>query len=141
MIVSFRDGRVRLRSPALRSKTTLEEVSGMLAAYPGVETIETNARTGSLLVHYDPAAIPRVHLDMAIAMLESRCQVPNACPARNFSMFTKRMVRKLEKRLLLGGAIMTLAGSVNGVKPLHTIGGALFLLCSLRHLYVRRRAF
>ena len=141
MIVSFREGRVRLRFPALYSKKILEEIGGMLAAYPGVETIESNARTGSLLVHYDPAAISRERLDTAVAMLESSYPVPSARPGRGRTMSRGLALRKIENRLLLGGALMTLAGTLRGVKSVHAAGGAFFLLCSLRHLYVRRRAF
>ena len=82
MIVSFRDGRVRLRSPALRSETALEEVGRMLAAYAGVKKIETNAYTGSLLVLYDPAMISTEQLNLAAAMLESRFILPAAGPGR-----------------------------------------------------------
>jgi hypothetical protein len=132
---------VRLRFPALYSKKTLEEIGGMLAAYPGVETIESNARTGSLLVHYDPAAISRERLDTAVAMLESRYPVSSSRPGRGRTMIGGLALRKIENRLLPGGALITLAGTVRGVRSVHAVGGAFFLLLALRHLYVRRRAF
>jgi hypothetical protein len=141
MIVSFRDGRVRLRSPVLCSQKTLEEIKAMLAAYAGVEKIETNARTGSVLVLYDPAVISQAHLDMAIVMLASRfpALAPHQRQAR--ATINGRTLRKIENRLLCGGALMTLAGTVRGMKPLHITGGVLFFLLAARHLYVRRNAF
>jgi len=141
MIVSFRDGRVRLRSPALRSETALEEVGRMLAAYAGVKKIETNAYTGSLLVLYDPAMISTEQLNLAAAMLESRFILPAAGPGRAGPAFKSLMSRKIENRLLLGSAVMTLAGAVSGMKPLHITGGALLILFAARHLHLHRKAF
>ena len=141
MMVSFIDGRVRLRSPALRSEKALEEIQSSLAAYSGVKKTESNARTGSLLVFYDPAAISRELLGMAVASLESRLPAPAPCPGRRCCMQNDLRLRKAENRLLCGGALMALAGAVSKVKPLHIAGGILFLLLAGRHLYVRRKAF
>jgi hypothetical protein len=139
MIVSFRDGRVRLRSPALCPPKALEEIKGMLAACAGVEKIESNARTGSLLVLYDPAALSQAQLDMAIALLESR--FPALAPRRNQKRSNTPGLtwRTIEKRLLCGSMLATLAGAVSGMKPLHIAGGALFFLLAARHVYVRRK--
>ena len=139
MIVSFIDGRVRLRSLTLRSEKVLEEMRGRLAVFAGVEKIETNARTGSVLVHYDPAAISRERLNMAVALLESRRPVPASGPVRGSLMPNTLALRKIENRLLCGGALMALAGAVSKVRPLHAAGGILFFLLAGRHLYVRRK--
>ncbi len=141
MIASFIDGRVRLRSPALCSQDTLEEITGMLSAYAGVKKIETNARTGSLLVLYDPAAISREHLNMAVAMLESTLQVPASRPKGSGSRRKGLTLRKIENRLLLGGALITLVSAAGNMKSLHVAGGALFLLLAARHTYARRAVF
>jgi hypothetical protein len=113
----------------------------MLAAYAGVKKIETNAYTGSLLVLYDPAMIYPEQLNLAAAMLESRFILPAAGPARAGPPFKSLMSRKIENRLLLGSAVMTLAGAVSGMKPLHITGGALFILFAARHLHLRCKAF
>jgi len=140
MMVSFIDGRVRLRSPALRSEKVLEELKGSLAAYAGVTKIESNARTGSLLVLYDPAAISRERLDMAVAWLESRFPVPTPRHSRGHAALSAPALRKLENRLLCGSALMALAGAVSRAQSVHIAGGILFFLLAGRHLYTRRKA-
>ena len=140
MMASFIDGRVRLRSPALRSEKVLEELKAGLSAYAGVHKMESNARTGSLLVFYDPAAISRERLDMALAWIERRFPVPTPRPGRGRPASHALAPRKLENRLLCGSALMTLAGAVSRVKSVHIAGGMFFFLLAGRHLYVRRNA-
>ena len=140
MMVSFIDGRVRLRSPALRSEKSLAEIQSGLSAYPGVKKTESNARTGSLLVFYDPAAISRELLGMAVASLAGRLPAPAPDPGRRRCMLSGIRLRKLETRLMCCGALTALAGAVAKAKPLHVAGGMLFFLLAGRHLYVRRKA-
>ncbi len=46
-------GRIRLRVPAARSNPALlEQIGAVAKAIPGVEGIESNATTGSVLIHY-----------------------------------------------------------------------------------------
>ncbi|MDR2745756.1 MAG: cation transporter, partial [Desulfovibrio sp.] len=59
MIASFFDGRVRIRADALKKPENLDMARSLVQARPGVLKVESNARTGSLLVHYDPAVITR----------------------------------------------------------------------------------
>ncbi len=140
MIVSFRDGRVRLRSPALRSPETVEEITGILSAYAGVEKTESNVRTGSLLVLYDPAAISREHLEMAVTLLEDRLQSSHS-PSKRCGLLGKSLTpRKIEKGLLLGSMVVTVIGALSNAKTLHISGGTLFLLLAARHVHARRNA-
>jgi len=55
VIVSSTPGRVRVRHPALRSRSRAEQARDLLLALPGVESASGDARLGSLLVTYDPA--------------------------------------------------------------------------------------
>ncbi|MDR2161029.1 MAG: hypothetical protein LBO77_02665 [Desulfovibrio sp.] len=71
MISSFFDGRVRIRSRALSDPATLESVTRLLEAQPGVRRIAANARTGSLLVEYDPQILSREKVQMAMETLSA----------------------------------------------------------------------
>jgi hypothetical protein len=137
MIVSFREGRARLRSPALREAGMLEKVGNMFAVREGILKTEGSIRTGSLLVIYDPSVIAGERLREAAAMLESLAPVSGEAPARERA----RRARRAEKRLLLAGALLTLTGAACGLKTLHAAAGSLFLLMASKHLYDRRRAF
>jgi hypothetical protein len=136
MIVSFREGRARLRSPALREAGALEKIGGMLAALEGILKTEGNARTGSLLVLYDPSVISGERLHAAAAMLEDVFPVPDGSSAREKA----RGTRKAEKRLLLAGALLTLIGAACGSRTLHVAAGSFFILMASKHLYDRRKA-
>ncbi len=134
MIRSFRSGRVRLRAPSLRAEGALDEIRNMLAAYPGIREIQTNTRIGSLLVSYDPARISEESLHAAVAALKEKFPAP-VCKK------TGPTLRKAEKRLMLGAALLSLSGAMFDRMPLHKIGGAAFFLLAGRHVFCRRRAF
>ena len=61
-VSSFTDGRVRIRHPALRRADTLQTVLGALKAMNGIQSVEGNVASGSLLILYDCATIPRERL-------------------------------------------------------------------------------
>lgn len=51
-------GHFRVRTPMLREAHVLDEITAIVRMVPGVTFIEAKARTGSLLVKYDPAILP-----------------------------------------------------------------------------------
>ena len=65
---SFVDGRVRLRHPALRNENVLQRAAERLRALEGVQSVEGNAASGSVLIVYDSERIPR---DRVIALGEA----------------------------------------------------------------------
>lgn len=77
MIASSIPGRIRLRHAALRRPERLEQLARSLSDWPEALTLEPNARTGSLLLHYDSSLL-------APAESERRCAagaVAAAAPA------------------------------------------------------------
>ncbi|MDR2500812.1 MAG: heavy-metal-associated domain-containing protein [Treponema sp.] len=58
MIVSFSPGRVRLRFKELKNKAVAEQAYTRIMANPGITAVEVNPRTGSILIEYDPDALP-----------------------------------------------------------------------------------
>ncbi|SDF52833.1 HMA2 domain-containing protein [Desulfovibrio legallii] len=59
---SFMDGRVRIRHPALQHEHVAGIAKSGMEAVPGVHAVECNPLSGSLLIHYDSAALPRERL-------------------------------------------------------------------------------
>ena len=59
---SFVDGRVRIRHPALRHDGVLRMAREKMGAIEGVQSVEGNSVSGSILITYDSRAIPRERL-------------------------------------------------------------------------------
>ena len=59
---SFVDGRVRIRHPALPHESVLRLAREKMEAINGVHAVEGNSVSGSILITYDSAAIPREKL-------------------------------------------------------------------------------
>lgn len=64
-------GRVRIKTPELKGNTILlQEVAGCFQGQEGIEGIETNPLTGSVVIVYDQQIMPVQH--MANLLLECR---------------------------------------------------------------------
>lgn len=145
MIVSFVEGRVRVRHPALKDAETMATIESMLADYPGVLQAVPNPVTGSLLVHYDPEQISTDDLKAAAAMLEaqlgpatSAAGVPGSSPGFSIpESFFNWLPRKCETNLLNAGFSLCLLGLVAS-KKLHTVAGGAFAALTLFHALRRR---
>ncbi|GAB1252960.1 HMA2 domain-containing protein [Desulfovibrio falkowii] len=59
---SFVDGRVRIRHPALRNGSVAALAETRLKAIAGVNAVECNPVSGSVLILYDSKAIPKERL-------------------------------------------------------------------------------
>lgn len=59
---SFVDGRVRIRHPALRHENVLRLAREKMTAIDGIQTVDGNSVSGSILITYDSKAIPRERL-------------------------------------------------------------------------------
>ena len=67
LVASALPGRVRLRGPVLRQARALAQARSALQAQPGVIRVQTNARVGSLLLHYDAATLPQPQAEALLA--------------------------------------------------------------------------
>ena len=59
---SFVDGRVRIRHPALRHEGVLRLAREQMGSITGVQSVEGNSLSGSILITYDSKTIPRDQL-------------------------------------------------------------------------------
>ena len=61
-VTSFSDGRVRIRHPALRREAVAATAREKLAAIDGVLSVDFNTVSGSVLILYDSARLPKERL-------------------------------------------------------------------------------
>lgn len=59
---SFVDGRVRIRHPALRHEGVLRLAREKMSSIEGVQSVEGNSLSGSILITYDSKTITRARL-------------------------------------------------------------------------------
>ena len=77
-IKSFTDGRIRIRHPALHRQATADIAVQNMSAVPGIESVESNTVSGSLLILYDPGVLGKAEL---IPMGEAWAEYFNAVVA------------------------------------------------------------
>lgn len=70
MLVSYAEGRVRLRFKELQNKATAKTVEQYINAIEGIEMVEVKPLTGSILIQYNPTVLPtQVLLQKGLAAL------------------------------------------------------------------------
>lgn len=145
-VVSFIDGRVRLRHPALKNREQAELATAFISGVDGVTEARANPMTGSLLIFYDAEKLSREKLlDMArqgASLLPDDEQAhdgksPAACCAR--VLLGRKATRLVDKALLVSLAA-SLVGAITGMGTVHRVTGAVFALASIQHMAAHRKA-
>jgi len=138
MIVSFFDGRVRIRREELKNPETMDLVAGLIRSQSGILKLFPNLRTGSLVVIYDSEKIPRETIQEIAVMLEKQVgpvtrkeKSPQKARSRTFS--------PLEETGFLAGfyTLTLLSGFID--KRAHVAFAMLFTGFTAAHVYIRRR--
>lgn len=135
-IVSSLPGRIRLRDTALRQPDRLERLRAVLAGMDGVLSVEGNAKTGSLLLHYDAAS---TDTDLIEASVEQAADAEFASPRPAYRPSTRVRLNRYAKRGMLVSLTASLVLAAAGQKRWHAITGGAFVACLLVHLAVHRR--
>ncbi len=134
MIASYFEGRARIRHKALKNADNMENVLALLKFYPGVHDAVPNLATGSLLVTYDPEAIPLEDLQKALQALEENFGPDASSPRRRF-----KLTRQQENALLNAAFFLTMGSLfLPGGKRIHRYVGGFFAMLALDH-YLKRR--
>ena len=162
-ITSFVDGRVRLRHPALKDAATAELVCSVVGAVDGISAVQSNPRTGSLLIFYDAEKLSREQLlDLAEqgapfmpgmngegapteAAERAEGEKRNPCklcaPVDELLGFlTKRSTTRFIDRAMLVSLMASLAALPLGNRTVHTAAGGVFVGGLLQHLLAHRKA-
>lgn len=150
-IASSIPGRLRLRHTLLRDPARLARLGEDIGRWPQVSEVNANARTGSLLVRYDAAALREAECARRCAeavagllpapLADAESPAPTATAARASRRAGTSRVRA--NRLAKGGMLASLAASMvlaaMGAKRLHIWTGVFFLHALGVHLWVHRR--
>ena len=135
-IVSAVPGRLRLRDAALRDSEKLERLRCTLAAFGGVQSVDSNHKAGSLVVRYDVASLEPRRIE---AQVEAAAAVELAKPSPRGRKSRRVQVNRYAKRGMLASLGVSLLLAAIGRKRWHALSGGLFVACLLVHLGVHRR--
>ncbi len=132
-IVSSLPGRIRVRLPQLRDAARLARLHDALAACHEVRDCQFNPATGSLLLHYDPAACdPQAMENLVDEAVDAELAAPRPeTPAIR--------ANRASKRIMLGSLAISLGYAALGRKRPHIIAGGIFLAALAVHLSVHRK--
>lgn len=135
-ITSFVDGRVRLRYPALRDNAIAALVSETVSGIEGIDSVQANSVTGSLLIFYNPKKLSREQLlELAEQGADFLPQTKAcSCPSRK-----KPVLNRTVNRLLLASLAASLIGIAAGRPNLHSTAGGLFAALCLGHIISHKK--
>ncbi len=156
-IVSFTEGRIRIRHDALRDATLGQEVCTFLQDMNGIESVEYKAITGSLLIRYDDENISQEEISvlleqgqewlnenapsMSASAQATETQTKSCCgilPNMSCSL-TSAQKRKLYNRTMLSTFLVTLLSGGVGNKKAHYLAGGAFAALTLAHIWRMRK--
>lgn len=134
VLVNAVTGRLRVRSPILRTRRAAEPIEAEVRAIPGVSEVRLNPAAASLVVLYDPQ---QVEMEVLEERLERLCTDHQAR--------AQRRRRDLSRQINLAGKVgmlTTLAGTIGyaylGSKKTHERMGWAFLAFTAYHLLRNR---
>lgn len=143
-ITSFIDGRVRLRHPALKDPSLAEAACSVLSGVEGVESVQANPVTGSLLMFYNPKKLSKeALLDLAKEGLALLPKGEHKAPPKSSSllnMMLSRNAARMVNRTMLISLLLCVASAFTGMPALHRTAGMAFALSSLQHMAAHRKA-
>ncbi len=155
IIVSYTEGRVRLRHVLLKNPVLGAEIISMLNSFPGIENIQHKSLTGSLLINYDPEILNEEAITALLAQgeewLKENTPVKESVSldknAQKQSFPTekpKKILTKDQKRKIFYGGMITsfmtmlVSGGV-GSKKTHYVAGSIFAGLTLMHMWRMRK--
>ena len=137
-IVSSLPGRIRVRDKRLREPGKLRELSTELAKIDAITELQGNARTGSVVVNFDPAAIEIAALEAKLDAAVDKVLADTLKPP----LLTKKRVNRYNKIAMVGSLAASLALTMTRRKRwrrLHALTGYVFVANLGVHLYLYRK--
>lgn len=141
-IVSNCRGRMRLRSPAIKNPDTAEKLLEQLKDVSGVETLDINERTGSLLVKFVPELFDGK--EFSGIFLKNIRQTPKSeilpkVSEKVVSAFKSREMRRFENRSLTVFGAATVASLFFKAWKFHTWAGVIYTGFTVLHMIRYRK--
>jgi Heavy metal associated domain 2 len=140
-IVSSIPGRIRIRDNKLRDQTILDRLKTELLNISVITTLESNRRTGSLLVRFSKNSVAMPSIEAQIDSAVDRVIGNPAASQRLLSKKNLNRYNKIAMLLLLGTSLFTLnlAGRKRRIRW-HRLTGYLFLANLGVHLFTYRKS-
>lgn len=138
-IVSSLPGRIRVRDKRLRDQTRLNELKKTLLKIAAITELHGDARTGSIVVNFDPSAIEIAALETKIDLAVDKVLAESLTPP----LLTKKRVNRYNKIAMVGSLAASLALAAARRKRwrrLHALTGYLFVANLGVHLYLYRKS-
>ncbi len=138
-IVSSLPGRIRVRDKRLRDQTRLNELKKTLLKIAAITELHGDARTGSIVVNFDPSAIEIAALETKIDSAVDKVLAEPLTPP----LLTKKRVNRYNKIAMVGSLAASLALAAARRKRwrrLHALTGYLFVANLGIHLYLYRKS-
>jgi hypothetical protein len=93
-------GRLRLKTRSLKnSEDKAAEIRALLRQLPGIETIEINLLTGSMLVRYDPASITSAQILGLLVTNSVITSIPESLPRPPLNLHDRAMPAEAAKNV------------------------------------------
>ena len=143
-IVSFVDGRVRLRHTALKDAAMAQMAVSVVSGVEGITFVKANPATGSLLIHYNPEQLTREQLlvlaEQGMAFFPEESLKEKASRQDICSALFGRKANRFVDRAMLVSLIATLAALPLGNRTVHTAAGGVLVGGLVQHLLAHRKA-
>lgn len=138
-IVSSLPGRIRIRDKRLRDQARLNELRKELLKIAAITQLKGDARTGSVVVNFDPSVIEiaalETQLDSAVDKVLAESLIPQ--------LLTKKRINRYNKIAMMGSLAASLAFATARQKRWrrwHVLTGYLFVANMGVHLYIYRKS-
>lgn len=139
MICSFIPGRIRLRSPLFTDEKAVALVMDMLKNQPGLEKIENNLNTGSLLIFYDPDKLDQEAALAALELLETEEKTEPISKGRPSLPSIRLNKDAIEYMSMLGAFAVCVSSTFLRSKGLHVYSGLALAGLTVQHLIKYRK--
>lgn len=138
-IVSSLPGRIRVRDKRLRDQARLNELKKGLAKIAAITELQGDARTGSVVVNFDPSAIEIAALETKIDSAVDKVLAEPLTPP----LLTKKRINRYSKIGMVGSLAASLALAAARRKRWrhwHALTGYLFVANLGVHLIIYRKS-
>ncbi len=140
-IISSIPGRIRVRDKNLRDQARLEQLKKTLSEINAITELQENARTGSLLIHYDREA---VELEDMESIINSAVDAVMGMLPKQHTPLSKKHFNRLNKLIMLSSFGVSIAALAIPSRRLrrfwHQSAGWLFVANLGMHLYIYRKS-
>lgn len=133
MIVSFIEGRIRLRDERLRISQLADAVKEILLNIKGIKEVSANQRAGSILILYDKAVLK---LEQILQVLADYLNIRVNYEKAKQATCNPASIRRIAKIGMLLSLAISISAALLDLKALHVAFGVIFLGFLGLHLYL-----